>query len=282
MPTTTTRVTCCQLSPRMADLAGNRAMAAAAVGRAVAAGADVVVLPELVTSGYMFASVEEARGVAITTDDAVLGDWADAAGEAVVVGGLCELGADGRLYNSAAVVDADGVRAVYRKTHLWDRERLVFTPGNTPPPVLDTRAGRLGVLVCYDLEFPELSRGLALAGAELLAVPTNWPVIARPAGEHPPEVVIAMATARVNRIAIACCDRRGTERGQEWTAGTTIVDASGWVAATAVDDVATADLDLARARDKVLTPHSHVLRDRRPELYGALVDRGAPVIDISR
>ena len=72
-------------------------------------------------------------------------------------------------------------------------------------------------------EFPELTRSLALAGTQLLLVPTNWPLVPRPEGERPPEVVIGMAAARVNRMAVACADRVGLERGQDWTGGTTIV-----------------------------------------------------------
>jgi predicted amidohydrolase len=132
--------------------------------------------------------------------------------------------------------------------------------------------GKLAVLICYDLEFPEMTRMLALAGADLVAVPTNWPLVERPAGERAPEVIIAMAAARVNRIFIACCDRTGVERGQRWTAGTTIINESGWVVATQHrDGPATIDADLARARTKRLTEHSDALGDRRPELYGAIL-----------
>jgi predicted amidohydrolase len=268
-----TVVVCQQLAPRIADLPGNRERSVRAVAEAVDAGADVVVLPELVTSGYVFDSTEEAAAVAITPQDAVFTEWAAEAarGPAVVVGGFCERGDDGLLYNSAAVVDGSGVLGVYRKTHLWDREKLFFQPGAQAPRVFDTPAGRIGVLVCYDLEFPELPRLLALAGAELIVVPTNWPLVDRPAGERPPEVLIGMAAARVNRVFIACCDRTGTERGQEWTAGTTLIDESGWVIATqTAEGPARADIDLALARDKRLTDLCDALGDRRPELYRPL------------
>src|SRR5439155_16163652 len=155
-------------------------------------------------------------------------------------------------------VDGSGVLAVYRKTHLWDREKLVFEPGREPPPVLDTRHGRIGVLVCYDLEFPELTRSLALRGTELLLVPTNWPLVPRPEGERPPEVIVAMAAARTNRMFVACCDRDGVERGQEWTAGSVVIDECGWVVATVEEASAAADLDLPRARAKMLTELSDV------------------------
>jgi predicted amidohydrolase len=163
------------------------------------------------------------------------------------------------------------VLAVYRKAHLWDREQEWFAPGDEPAPVVDTPVGRVGVAVCYDLEFPEVTRGLAVRGAELIAVPTNWPLVDRPAGERPPEVVIAMAAARVNRVAIACCDRAGTERGQVWTEGSTIVSADGWPVAAAGPGpgAATADVDLGRSRDKRIGARNDALADRRPELYGA-------------
>ncbi|TNM69653.1 hydrolase [Streptomyces sp. NP160] len=275
MSSTTTRVAACQLAPAIADLPANAEMSVAAVRAAVADGADVVVLPELVTSGYVFSSPEEARTVAVQPDHGVFAAWAAACtgrDGAVVVGGFCELGDDGLLYNSAAVVDASGVRAVYRKAHLWDREKLVFTPGSAAPPVVDTAHGRIAVMVCYDLEFPEWTRTAALAGADLIAVPTNWPLVPRPDGERVPEVVIAMAAARVNHVAIACADRSGTERGVDWNEGTSVVSADGWVVSEVGTGtgVAWADLDLAASRDKRVTEHAHLMDDRRPDLYRAI------------
>lgn len=268
----TVRVVCQQLAPLVGNLASNVARAQAAVVEAVELGADVVVLPELATSGYVFASAQEAASLAVGADDDLLAAWGRAACGAVVVGGFCERGADGQLFNSAAVVDATGVRAVYRKTHLWDAEKLVFTPGDAPPPVVETVHGRLGVLICYDLEFPEMTRTLALAGAELLTVPTNWPLVRRPPGERPPEVVVAMAAARVSRMAVACCDRTGDERGQAWTGGTTVVDVEGWPLAARPDaGPVVADVPLGEARTKRLTDLADALGDWRPELYGALL-----------
>lgn len=268
MHTGTARVVCCELAPRIDDAAANREMTTHAIAEAAGSGADVIVLPELVTSGYVFASADEARGLAMDAGDPLFADWSRAAADATVIGGFCELGADARLYTSAAVVDRRGVRDVYRKSHLWAREAEVFAAGDRPPPVVDTRIGRIGVLVCYDLEFPEMTRSLARRGADLVTVPANWPLVPRPAGERPPEVIIAMAAARVNRMAIACCDRSGEERGQRWTGGTTIIDTDGWVAAgVGPDGRAVADLDLARARDKAISPTNHVLDDIRPELH---------------
>ena len=270
-----TRVVCQQLEPVIGDLDSNRALALAAIREAVEAGADVVVLPELVTSGYMFESPQEAESVAIDADHELLAEWAAEAARAdiVLAGGFCERGEDGRLYNSAAVLDASGLRAIYRKLHLWDREKLVFTPGDAPPPVLDTRIGRVATVICFDLEFPELTRAVALAGAQLLTVPTNWPLVPRPEGEHPPEAIIGMAAARVNKMAIACADRLGVERGQDWTGGTSIIGVDGWVIAESREPgMVVADLDLEAALDKQLAEHVDAFGDRRPELYAAVTE----------
>jgi predicted amidohydrolase len=269
-----TRVCCQQLDPVLGDLDANRDLSVAAIEQAARAGADVVVLPELASSGYMFSSPQEAAAAAIGHGDPLLADWARLAArhDLVLAGGFCERGDDGHVYNSAAVFDASGLRAVYRKLHLWDREKLVFTPGSAPPPVLDTRVGRVSVVICYDLEFPELTRSVALAGTELLLVPTNWPLMTRPDGERPAEVVVAMATARINHMAIACADRCGVERGQAWTAGTTIVDVDGWVAGEdRRPGPLYADVDLTVARDKRYTELADSFADRRPELYGDVV-----------
>ncbi|MFH8468394.1 nitrilase-related carbon-nitrogen hydrolase [Streptomyces sp. NPDC017991] len=280
-----TRVVCEQLAPRVGDLIHNKGLALDAVRRALADGADIVVLPELVTSGYVFETAEEARTTAITVEDPFFSDLSAvlAGSQSVVVLGFCQA-ADDTLYNSAAVVDASGVRAVYRKTHLWDRETLFFTPGDRTPPVVDTAHGRIGVLICYDLEFAEMPRRLALAGADLIAVPTNWPLVGHPAGQYPAEIIQAQSAARANGVFIACADRSGVERGQQWTQGTAVIDQFGWLtsaatgpttssapsapsASSASDQRAVADLFLHLSRDKAISPHNDLLGDRRPDIY---------------
>jgi predicted amidohydrolase len=263
------RIACCQIDPTIGSPAANTELIETHIREAVAAGADIVVLPELATSGYMFADADEARAAAMAPTDAAFARWSAAAGDSIVIGGFCELGDDARLYNSAAMVGTDGVIASYRKTHLWDREKLIFTPGDALPPVVKTKHGAIAVMVCYDVEFGELTRRVALDGAELIAAPVNWPLFPRPQGERPGEVITAMSTARTNRIAVACCDRAGVERGQQWTEGTAIVDPDGWVVASAGPGTATAvaDIDLAVTHDKTLTEHVHLFDDRRVDLY---------------
>ena len=262
-----TVIACCQFAPAFGELAANAEAIEGHIRDAVIAGAQVIVLPELATSGYMFENADEARALALTPSD--FSNWSAAAGDSIVIGGFCEQGEDGKLYNSAVMVDADGVVAHYRKTHLWDREKLIFTPGDTLPPVVKTKHGDIAVMVCYDIEFGELTRRAALDGAELIAAPVNWPLFPRPEGEHPGEVITAMSTARTNKIAIACCDRAGVERGQPWTEGSAIIDPDGWVVASSGPGaaIAVADIDLAVTHDKMLAEHVDLLADRRVDLY---------------
>jgi predicted amidohydrolase len=262
-----TRIACCQFAPTFGDLAANAEAIAQRVRDAVAGGADIIVLPELATSGYMFETADEARALALTPAD--FANWSAAAGDSIVIGGFCESGDDGNLYNSAVMVDAEGVIANYRKTHLWDREKLIFTPGHVLPTVVKTKHGDIAVMVCYDIEFGELTRRVVLDGAELIAAPVNWPLFPRPDGEHPGEVITAMSTARTNKVAVACCDRTGAERGQQWTEGSAIIDPNGWVAAAAGPGtaMAIADIDLTLTHNKTLTEHVDLLADRRADLY---------------
>lgn len=277
------KVACCQIAPKIGEVEANRASCRSAVERAAAAGARIVILPELAVSGYVFADEAEARALAEPADGQTAREWAELAGRLgiTLVGGFCELGNDGRLYNSAVVARSGDIQAVYRKAHLWDNEKLVFTPGSQEPPVIEAEGARIAVMICYDLEFPEWVRLTALAGAQLLCVPANWPRMPAPvpAGERPMDVVRAQAAAAVNRMFVAVCDRVGRERGVDWVGSSVICDPDGWPLAgpAAADSASTpiADCDLASALSKVISNHNDVLADRRPHLYRGLL-AGAP------
>jgi predicted amidohydrolase len=271
-------VACCQLAPKIGDLTHNRTLTERAIRRAAFQGAQVVVLPELVQSGYLFADRFEALSLAETTDGPILQLWQALARELnlVIVGGFCERLPGDELANSAAMIDANGLRAVYRKAHLWDAEKDIFTAGDAPPPVVETVHGRLGMLICYDLEFPEWVRLPALAGADLLCAPVNWPDGPRPQTERPAEVLRVQANASVNRMFIAACDRYGHERGVGWVQGSVIVDADGYPLAGPAEQggeqILLATLNLAEARNKRISARNDLHKDRRPSLYGLLGD----------
>jgi predicted amidohydrolase len=132
-------------------------------------------------------------------------------------------------------------------------------------------------MVCYDEEFPEWVRAVALAGADLLCAPVNWPLLPRPEGERPTEMVRALAGAGMNRMPIAVCDRVGVERGQDWIGGTVITDADGYPLALGEygkPGNVTADVDLTQSRVKKFNEYNDVHGDRRTDLY-----RRTPLLD---
>lgn len=267
------RVAAAQVDIDIDDPSGTAARLDAAVGEAVEQGAQLVVLPELAATGYVFADRGEAFARAEPADGELLRHWCDLSTRhgIVLVGGFAERNGD-LVHNSAAVVADGAVRAVYRKAHLWDSEKEIFTPGQERPPVVATSLGRIAVVVCYDLEFPEWVRLAATAGAQLLAAPTNWPDSPRPAGERAMEVVRVQAAASVNRVFVVAADRCGSERGTDWVGGSVIVGPSGFPLAGPArpePTVLVADLDLGEADDKAISARNNVVTDRRPDLYAA-------------
>ncbi|MFW6003191.1 MAG: nitrilase-related carbon-nitrogen hydrolase [Halanaeroarchaeum sp.] len=263
-------VTVVQTVPSFGEVETNRRRTVEAIREHPAA--DLVVLPELATSGYGFESRDELDAAAEPADGPTASAWADAAADidAWIVGGVPERDGDER-YNAALVVSPAGLVGVYRKVHLWNEEKRWFEPGEAVP-IFEAPFGRLAVQICNDLWFPELSTRQARAGADVVAVPTNWVPVPerRPAG-WTLGVHHAVANANANRLFVACADRAGTERGVTFEGQSVVVDADGIPVAGPLPDsgrhAATATCDLRRAREKALTDRDHVLDDRRPEMY---------------
>lgn len=173
--------------------------------------ADILVFPELASCGYMYSDRREAEPYA----DPVarirpIAALARSLGR-LVVGGFAEQ-ADGILYDSAFAAGPQGL-TVYRKIHLWNRETLIFRPGSEPS-LLEFDGHRIGLEICYDLQFPELAAYLARKGAELLVVPTAWAEEPQGAlhGLHPYNH-LAIASAFAHGIYVAVANRVGVERG---------------------------------------------------------------------
>ena len=243
-----------------------------AVNEAAKSSADIVVLPELAWTGYVFGSIAEAADRAEDANGPKAGRLRELSAELgiVLIFGFVERNPSGpRPYNSAVLIDRGEVLAVYRKTHLWDREKLIFEAGSEPAPVITTSAGSIALMICYDLEFPEMVRDVALRGAQLIAVPSNWPAGPKPPSERPVEVAKAQAGAAVNRVFIAVADRCGVERGVDWFGGSVICDVTGYPLAGPADGQPTtllATVNLAQADDKRVGPHNDALLDRRLDL----------------
>jgi predicted amidohydrolase len=236
--------------------------------------ADLVVLPELWSSGYVFSSHAE---VAALAEDAATGETARALRAAArrdrrhYVAGFPERHR-GRFYNSALLVGPTGVRTVYRKLHLFEREQEWFSPGNLPLSVERVGSARVGLMICFDWRFPEAPRVLALLGADLLAHPSNLVF---------PQAQQAMRTRSLeNRVFTVTANRTGADvrpgGSVRFTGRSQITDPRGELLARAdraSETAQAADCDLALARDKSLTRITDLFRSRRPALYRPLAAR---------
>ncbi len=237
------------------------------------ADADLIVLPELFTSGYFFRSTEEARQAAEPVPDGPatrrLKEWASATG-ATLVAGLPERSGEA-LYNSAVVVAPEGYVGTYRKVHLYYEEKKHFAPGDGGLPVFDARdregrAYRLGVMICFDWYYPEAARSLALQGADVIAHPSN---LVRP--DCPRAMPIR---ALENHVFTITANRYGQEsNGNEaltFIGQSEICSPSGEVLLRAEregDCLGAVEIDPHAARDRQLTAHNDLFADRRTEAY---------------
>ena len=274
------RVAVAQLEPKLAEKARNLDACLARLEEAAAQGAQLTVFPECAIPGYMFDSAEEALPYAEEipgpTTEAFERECARLGVHAIT--GLLERDGD-TLYNAAILVGPDGLIGSYRKTHLpfLGVDRFV-TPGDELK-VFDTAIGRIGLIICYDLRFPEVTRTLALQGADMVALPTNFPMAAKLQCD-----VIAPARAAENRIYLLVANRVGKERWGEFCGWSQIVDPYGTrltEAGETEEALLVADVELEKARDKdYVVPGEYELYlfgHRRPELYGALVEEESPV-----
>ncbi|CAN7476141.1 nitrilase family protein [Acidovorax sp. LjRoot194] len=274
------------MEPRIGRKDENLARSVALVERAAAGGAALVVLPELANTGYVFESRAEAFALAEPVPNGPSTQaWIEVARRCntLIVAGIAERDGE-RLYNAAVVVGPTGWLGTYRKLHLWGDEHLFFEAGDKGLPLFHTPWGRLGVVICYDGWFPEVYRLLAMQGADVVAMPTNWvPMAGQPAGSPAMANTLAMASAHSNALNIVCANRTGTERGQPFIGQSLIVDAQGWpVAGPAAeggeDLVLTAQLDLRATRQaRQLNAFNHVLRDRRDDVYDPMLGTGWPL-----
>jgi predicted amidohydrolase len=255
----------------------NRELTVAAAEQLFDRGAKLVVLPELVASGYA-ADRERLLDVAEPLDGPAVAAWTELARrrDGWVAGGLCERDGDS-LFNSAVLVGPEGVELHYRKLHLFREEKLAFEPGDLGLPVAELPFGKVGLCICYDLRFVETLRILALEGAEIVCVPTAW--IAGFDTEKwdsrglAPQAANAILQANLNQVFVACASQAGPRGGWEMLGSSVLIDPRGKVALGPLpgeeDDLALAEIDLdqvaaAQTRDELITPRA----DRRTDVYG--------------
>ena len=230
---------------------------------------DLLVCPELATTGYLYRDKQELRAVAepVPSGPTVV-RMAAAARELkrAVVFGIAELAGE-NIYNSAVAIQPEGPVVCYRKAHLFDTETEVFDRAGATPRHAKVAGADVGLMICFDWRFPEMARLLALEGADVIAHPSNL--------VHPYCQEAMITRSLENRVYTITASRTGSEQLGDMTLTFTgrsqIVSPRGERLAAAGPDeecVRAAEIDVSQARDKRVTPRNDLFADRRPELYG--------------
>lgn len=269
------RIAGVQMDFRLGDPAGNLNRMIDKMREARREGASLTIFPECALTGYCFNSIEEARPYTEPIPGPSVERMTEVCREigGHVVYGLLE--SDGpRVFNALALVGPQGMVGSYRKTHLPFLGVDMYTDyGDRPFTLYEVEGVKVGMNICYDGGFPEPARCLALLGADLIVLPTNWPPGAEPAAEY------AINTrAMENTVYYAAVNRVGDERGVPFIGRSRICDPLGKTLATAdgtQETILYADIDVARARNKHLIRKAGIneinrIADRRPHLYSEI------------
>lgn len=270
------------------DVEDNLRQIAALVATAREQGVSVLALPEACLGGYLSVlgrgrdgshdEAPESLPPVMDVDGPELRRIAEIAREMTVVVGFCEADA-GERFNSAAAVTGDGVLGVHRKVHQPLGENLHYAAGDTFRTV-ETPAGRLGMLICYDKAFPEAARALALDGAEIVACISAWPASRTATAGNLAEDrwthrfnIFDQARALENQVVWISANQTGTFGSLRFVGNAKVVGPGGDVRATTGvgSGVAIADVDVARELDTARRAMFH-LRDRRPDSYLPVFD----------
>ncbi len=254
-----------QFSPSFHDPELNRKRIAAALRHCQA---ELMVLPEMCTTGYIFSSREELFSYAEPIPDGPTCQTLVALARELnmaVVAGLAER-AGSQLFNSSVLVTRSGEVGLYRKAHLFHSEPDLFSPGDTPFPVFELEGVKIGMLVCFDHLYPEAARALALKGAQIICHPANLVL------DYAHTTTVCRCIE--NRVFWILADRTGREKLGEkelrFIGGSQIVAPGGRVlyrAGTDTEELFVAEIDPAEALNKNVTSRNHLLAGRRTDLY---------------
>jgi predicted amidohydrolase len=228
---------------------------------------DMIVLPELASTGYKFKNKDEAILLSERVENSRYLEFLSELAmkkNCYVVSGFNEREKD-KLYNSSVLMGPEGITGIYRKLHLFWDEKKIFEPGNLGLPVFDTSIGKIGMQICFDWMFPESWRVLALKGASVIAHPANLVL--------PYCQSVMPSYSLVNRLFIATANRIGSEEDLTFTGNSVITNPIGQtIAYGSVDkeEVITTEIDLRLASNKKITPENDAFKDRRTDVYGNL------------
>ncbi|MBN2365385.1 MAG: acyltransferase [Calditrichaeota bacterium] len=230
--------------------------------------ADLIVLPELVFTGYHFTDRSEAEQLAEHPSDSrtveMLSDLS-LKKDMIIVSGFAEKSGD-KLYNSSVLIGPQGLIHIYRKIQLFYREKEIFDPGDTPPTVHQIKGTKVGMMICFDWIFPEISRILALKGAEIICHPSNLVL------NYCQKAMITRCLE--NNFFAITANRYGTDyrpHGKlRFTGQSQIVAPKGeliYRAKSRQEEIYITEIDPSIARDKKITELNDLMRDRRPDFY---------------
>lgn len=250
-----------QFNVKQGDVAANLAYVRSALERAADRGAQLVVLPEMWSTGFSYKNLNElAKGTAGIVDELL-----ELSGrlKLVICGSMPEPDGTDRVYNTIFLADNGRLAGVYRKIHLFSllKEDLAFAGGDTWL-LADTSIGKIGVIICYDLRFPELTRRLAIEGAQVICVPAQWP---KPRQEH--WRALLRARAIENQLFVVSCNACGIIGKLDFFGMSMVIDPKGEVLAEAGEE----ELEIVAPLDMQLMidwrAQIPCFNDRKPECY---------------
>ncbi len=233
-----------------------------------AKGVDLLVLPELISTGYNFDSREDALACAEELNKSRFVDFLIAKAKEInthLVAGINEKDGD-KLFNTSVLLGPKGYIGKYQKIHLFMNEKDIFEPGAAGLPVFDLGFAKVGMLICFDYYFPEIWRILGLKGAEIVCHSSN--LLTQNAHKSVP------AQAFMNRFFVITSNRIGTEKELTFNGNSFICNPQGEVLTKASldeEEIKIISVDPQEALDKFITPRNHAFNDRRPEIYNGLL-----------
>ena len=270
------KIACVQMDVKISEVDYNLAAIEDRLRETARNGTKLAIFPECAVTGYCFESLDEARPFAQTipgpATDRITAQCAKL--DMFAVFGMIEVDGDS-VYNAAVLTGPEGVVGSYRKVHLpYLGVDMHVAYGDRPFAVHDIGGLRVGINICYDSAFPEATRTLALLGADLITLPTNWPPGAECVAAH-----VLNTRAMENAVYFAAANRVGSERGFEFIGRSRICATKGETLAASEDTSETIlyaeiDPELSRNKTAVREPGRHAIdrmADRRPEMYGTLI-----------
>jgi len=267
------KTACIQMDLEFGAIEKNTKKTVRLINEAADNGAQLIVLPELCVSGYVFTNREEAFAYSEKIPEGFsCREWikVSKARKVYVIAGVSELDG-GKLYNSAVLFGPEGYIGKYRKLQLWEDEFLWYEPGDIGLPVFKTPIGRIGMLICADMWYQETYRILTVSGADIICCCINgtW-------HDDLPDNMLSffpihsMAAANSNNVYIAAADRVGVERGVRFPGKSLIVANTGLPVAGPIElqeEIIYADCDFAAVRRHQPNEYNSAIKDRRIDVY---------------